>query len=185
MIALAQPWALLLLAAIPAVVALHLFRRRLAPVAVSGLFLWAGRRAVGGSGRTPTPLHRRASLWLECLAVALAALALADPHRPGDRETGHAALVVDGHWRLQARDPDGSAWERARTRIGALLADLPPGTRCTVVASGPAPRLLAGPGAAVGEALAALTAWLPDAPTHELAPAVALARDLAPGAAVT
>jgi hypothetical protein len=185
MIALAQPWALLVLAGIPAVVALHLLRRRLAPVPVSGLFLWGGRRALGQGGRTVSPLHRRRSLWLECLAVAIAALAMADPHLAGSRSAGHAALVVDGHWRLQARDADGSAWERARMAAAAWAAALPPGTRLTVVASGPVPRLLAGPGAEPAALAPALLGFLPDAPRHELAAAVDLARDLAPGAPVT
>ena len=185
MIAFAQPWALLVLAGIPAVVALHLLRRRLAPLPVSGLFLWGGRRALGQGGRTVSPLHRRRSLWLECLAVAIAALALADPHAPGARSTGHVSLVVDGHWRLQARDLGDSAWGRARIRAAAWAAALPRGTRLTVVASGPVPRLLAGPGAEPAAVAAAMGRFLPDAPRHDLAAAVDLARDLAPGAPVT
>ena len=47
----AAPWALLGLLALPAIVALHIWRRRLPERGVAGLFLWAGEAPVSPAGR--------------------------------------------------------------------------------------------------------------------------------------
>ena len=63
-------WALL---AVPAVIALHLFRRRLPQVRVAGLFLWDPQRLAARAGRKRARLLQTASLWLEVLAAVLVA----------------------------------------------------------------------------------------------------------------
>ena len=56
------PWALFALLAVPVVVALHLFRRRLRQRRVAAVFLFAGERLVTDAGRTRTRLLRTQSI---------------------------------------------------------------------------------------------------------------------------
>ena len=73
----ATPLGLLALLAIPAIVAIHLFRRRFPVRPVAGLFLWQiGRQTPEGGGKIAR-LPITASLILECLAALALALILA------------------------------------------------------------------------------------------------------------
>ena len=87
---LANPLGLLALLAVPAVVLLHTFRRRLQERRVAGLFLFLGDRLVADAGRTRTRLLQTPSLWLECLAAAALALWLAAPSFGGTIEPSAA-----------------------------------------------------------------------------------------------
>ena len=69
-------WALL---AVPAVVWLHLHRRRHTERQVAALFLWEDTSPVDASGRVRQPLRTSASFWLELLAALLVALAIYFP----------------------------------------------------------------------------------------------------------
>ncbi|MFP5405628.1 MAG: hypothetical protein ACLGHY_04590, partial [Gammaproteobacteria bacterium] len=50
-IALGSAWGLVALAGIPAIVAIHLFRRRFRPRPATALFLWAAPERVPSAGR--------------------------------------------------------------------------------------------------------------------------------------
>jgi hypothetical protein len=76
-VTLTAPIGLVALLAIPAIVAIHLFRRRFPVRPVAGLFLWQlSRRTPEGGGRM-TRLPITTSLILECLAALALALILA------------------------------------------------------------------------------------------------------------
>ena len=180
----ANPLGLLALLALPAIVALHCLRRRFRPRVVSGLFLYGPPPAVVAAGRTPRRLVLTPSLWFELLAALAAAWWLSDPHLADRERAAHLVLVMDSSRALQAVSADGKTAEaQARQAATALIATLARDDRVTVVASGPAPRLLAGPGARVAAARAALTAWRADQPWHEVDEALALGISLCgPGA---
>ncbi|QDU84383.1 hypothetical protein Pla163_14900 [Planctomycetes bacterium Pla163] len=179
-----NPFGLLALLAVPAVVGLHLYRRRYAPLAVGALFLWEEFADAPVSGRTRQPLTRSPSFWCEVLAALLAALALSGP-RLFESEVPHRVVVLDGSASMVAVDGSGaSAWDRGRTFVLRELGALPARARVTLIASGPTPRTLAGPAAWRDEALAAVLDFEPGAASHPLGPALDLARGLAGDAAV-
>lgn len=175
---LGEPWGLLALAGLPAIVALHLWRARHAPLPVSGLFLWPAERRVLASGRTRAPLVLRPSFWLEVLAVLAATWWLADLHLTPRTAARHLVIVLDDRWRLQAVVGDGSAAERLRTALDQRLAALTAGDRATLIATGAPPRLLAGPAAEPTAARAALATWQPQASWHDADAALTLAAGL-------
>ena len=70
------PLGLLALLALPAIVILHLYRRRLRQRRVAGLFLFREGPLVASAGRTRTRLMRSLSLLCELLAALCAALLL-------------------------------------------------------------------------------------------------------------
>ena len=175
---LGEPWGLAALAGIPVLVALHLWRARHAPLAVSGLFLWPVERRVLASGRTRAPLVLRPSFWLEVLAVLAAAWWLADLHWTPRSLARHLVLVLDDRWRLQAVVGNTSSAERLRLALDQRLAALAAGDRATLIATGHPPRLLAGPAADPTTARSALAAWTPQAAWHETDAALTLAAGL-------
>ncbi|MFP4057482.1 MAG: BatA domain-containing protein, partial [Candidatus Brocadiia bacterium] len=119
-----QPWGLLGLASLPALLALSLWRWRRREVAVPSLLLW--RDVAEEERQSPQARRRRRldPLLVLRLAVALALTAAlcgpvwVAPRRPRRR----LVLVVDGSASMAARRPDGrSRWEAAR---GPLLEAL-------------------------------------------------------------
>src|SRR3954468_7710786 len=102
------PWGLLGLLAIPVILAIHLFRRRFRPRAVSALFLYAPQARTPTAGRRRTRLMRRASLLAELAAVLAATWYLADPHLDDRRDARHVVAVLDARARLRAVDAAGA-----------------------------------------------------------------------------
>ena len=165
------PAGLWALAAVAAVVALYLFYRRYRPLPVTGLFLWGAPRRDGmGGRRVDRPVFGR-SFWLDVLAAAMLALALAGPAwRTGTLRT---VVVLDDSFSMRARD----AHLAARGAAERLLADA--AAAAAVVLAGPEPALLRGMAAIDrAEARAALAGYAPAAAGTNLQAAVALAREL-------
>ena len=180
MIVLGAPWGLLALGAIPAILAIHWFRRRAAPHRVSALFLWPAPAPVAASGRRRERIVNLPSLWLELLVALALTWWLADIHRSGDDLGRHLVIVLDDRVRLQAVLPAGdSPAGRLRHELGRRLASLKVQDRVSLLASGAVPRLLAGPAATPSEAAAALARWIPAAGWHELDATLALAGQIA------
>ena len=71
------PLGLLALLAVPAIVGIHLFRRRFPRRPVAGLFLWQSVQRMPETGGRVARLPITASLILECLAALMLALLLA------------------------------------------------------------------------------------------------------------
>ncbi len=188
-----NPLGLLALLGVPAVIALHFFRRRFQPRVVSALFLWESPTSTSLSGRRRERLLTSKSFWAELLLALLLGLAIAGPRACSGLEAQHLVIVLDTSASMGARPglaPDEStptfadeATERITTRIEAL----PSGSRITLVASGARPKILAGPGAFPEEALAELARYpqLVTAGRHDLEPATSLALQLAGEGAVT
>lgn len=174
------PLGLLALLAVPAVIALHLYRRRHRELAVSALFLWEDPEAVDDAGPVRQPLRATPSFWLELLAALLAALLLADFDPLRGSDAVHLVAVLDDSASMGAVGAGGtSARDRAIEALDRAFARHGRRTRVTLVRSGRRPTLLCGPGALVPEAQHALASWQPRAPSHDPWPALALARELA------
>ena len=177
----ANPLGLLALLAVPAVVGLHLYRRRVPTRVVSAIFLWEGQESRSAAGRRRQPLHRSLSFWLELLAALLLALSLAGLRGCGGGRAEHLVLVLDGSASMSAE----GVIEEVRGEAAARVRRLGRRDRVSVVVSGPTPRLLVGPGAPEAEALSALDFYEPGSGDHDLGPSVDLATELAGGGAVT
>lgn len=184
MLTIGAPLGLLGLLAVPAILGIHLLRRRFPSRPVTALFLYGPPELALATGRKPEPLRWRASLWCELAAALVATWLLADVHWAGTTSARHLIVVLDDRLRIAARlspEENGtdSPAERLRQDLRRRMSALGPGDRVSLIASGEPPRLLAGPAAEPARALLALAAWRPAAPWHEPGEALALGADLA------
>ena len=148
----ATPLGLLALLAIPAIVAIHLFRRRFPVRPVAGLFLWQFPRQTPEGGGKITKLPITASLLLECLAALALALILAGARLSPAGVSPHLVVVLDDSASMAAVNARGeSARDRAAARVRAEVERLGARTRVTLVRSGERPSVLAGPAANASE----------------------------------
>jgi hypothetical protein len=174
------PLGLLALLAIPAIVAIHLFRRRFPVRPVAGLFLWQTLQPTPVEGRAIAKLPITTSLLLECLAALAFALILAGARVSSAGVSPHLVVLLDDSASMAAVNARGeSTRDRAVRRVLGELDRLGSGARITLVRSGERPSVLAGPAAFAVEARPALEAWKPDAAHHSLALGLQLARQLA------
>lgn len=169
------PLGLLALLAVPAVVALHLFRNKLPERRVAGLFLFPQEALLAGAGRTRTRLLRTPSFWLELLAALLLGLWLGGLSFGGARSR-HVVVVLDDSASMAAGGRD-----RALATLRQRLSALGGGDFVSVLRTGPRPEVLAGPKALPHEALATLDRWQPTLPRHDRAATLDLGRELAMG----
>jgi hypothetical protein len=176
----AAPLGLLALLAIPAIVAIHLFRRRFPVRPVAGLFLWQiGRQTPEGGGKI-SRLPITTSLILECLAALALALILAGARLSSASDSAHLVVLLDDSASMAAVNARGeSTRDRAIRRVIEDLDRLGNGARATLVESGERPSVLAGPAARAVDVRRALETWKPEAPHHSLALGLRLARELA------
>jgi hypothetical protein len=132
----AQPWALLALAALPIVVALHLLRPRRRTLAVSTTALWREALRERERGLGLQRLLRNLSLLLILLAALAAALALGDPRWLTRAVEGEdTVLVLDASASMQAREGTGTRFARAVNEAHALIDALPDGARLLIMSS--------------------------------------------------
>jgi hypothetical protein len=106
---LTSPFALFALLAVPALVAIYLFQRRLRVREVSSLVLWDAIRQPAVGGRKRERLQLPLTFWLELLAIVLLALAAAGPLLPRWSRSRPIVIVCDDSLSMQA----GGAREKA------------------------------------------------------------------------
>ncbi|MGB0951839.1 MAG: vWA domain-containing protein [Planctomycetota bacterium] len=180
----AQPLGLIALAALPAVLILHLYRQRHRKTPVSTLFLWVDPESRDSSGITRRPLRKTPSFWLEMLAALLLALFLSGFQPFGNSEAAHLVVVLDDSASMGAMDPsdpEQSPRARAIAHLEETFEHHGRRTRVTLIRSGNHPRLLAGPGAMLPEARQALETWKPEAAHHAPRIALQFAREFSAG----
>src|SRR5687767_9322686 len=107
------PLGLLALLAIPAIVAIHLFRRRFPVRQVAGLFLWQLLRQTPEGGGKIARLPITASLILECLAALALAMILAGARLSSAAVNEHLVVLLDDSASMAATNARG---ESARDR---------------------------------------------------------------------
>ena len=174
------PLGLLALLAIPAIVAIHLFRRRFPPRRVAGLFLWQVVQQTPEGGGKISKLPITASLILECLAALALALILAGARLTPSSVSEHLVVVLDDSASMAAFNVQGeSPRDRSVQRILDEVTRLGRNVRVTLIQSGERPAVLAGPAALAVEAGPALEKWKPQSQHHSLAMSLRLARELA------
>jgi hypothetical protein len=185
----AAPFGLLALLAIPAIIAIHLLRRRFPVRPIAGLFLWQAAHDVPDGGRRIDKLPWTTSLLLECLAALALALIISGATLAPSASSEHVVVLLDDSVSMTARDvrsvrlqadQDGGDSPRARAvnRVREEVKRIGPRGRMTIVRSGERPALIVGPAAFGAEAESALTQWTPQARQHSLAAGLRLAREL-------
>jgi Ca-activated chloride channel homolog len=175
----ATPLGLLALAAIPAIVAIHLFRRKFPERPVAGLFLWRFAPQNPDSGRRLDKLPMSPSLILECLAALALALILAGARLSSSTSGDHLIVLLDDSASMAAGAQGETARDRGVARVLAEIEKLGPRGLITLIRSGERPSVIAGPAAFTTEAEPALREWQPSRPHHSLAVGLRLAREFA------
>lgn len=172
-----QPWGLLILAGIPALLAIYFLQRRLRHRPVSSLMLWTMPRLPQQGGRTWRRLRTPPPFWLELLIIALLALAAAAPHFKLSENRRPLAVVLDDSFSMLAGEPDSP---RGRARR-ALLEEAGGGRHAPfhLVLAGEEASLLARDLEDEEQLLQALASWKCQASRADLASGAALARRLA------
>lgn len=177
---LTTPLALLGLLAIPAIIAIHLFRRRFPVQRIAGLFLWQTVAPTPEGGGRITRLPITTSLLLELLAALALTLIAAGARCAPSGTIDHLVILLDDSASMSARtSASETVRERAARRAAQEVDRLGAGGRVTLVLSGERPAVIAGPAARPSEARDALQTWTPDASHHSLAMGLRLARELA------
>ena len=184
------PLGLLALLAVPAVLALHLLRRRPVERRVSALFLFPGGTS-STAGRKRSPLVRSASLFLELAAALLLALLCAGFSFGGGSTAAHLVVVLDDSASMSAGGTDASSSavgaggvavtvaQRAQAAVRDAVAALPRDARVTLIASGARPEVMLGPAAPKALLDSGLQRHVPQQPHHDLWPALQLGLEIA------
>lgn len=163
----ANPWGLIGLLALPAILAIHLYHRRLPMLEVAGLHLWFMKQEPSTAGRRREKLPLTPSLFLELLAALLLSLALSDP-RIGDLDQlRHLTVVLDNSASMSAKiEGETTLRDAALEELETRMKGLGSRGRITIILTGRRPELLVGPAATWGEAQQALENWVPSLPRH-------------------
>jgi hypothetical protein len=178
----AAPLGLLALLAIPAIVAIHLLRRRFPVRPTAGLFLWNVAHDVPDGGRRVDKLPWTLSLMLECIAALALGLIIAGATLSSSSDNRHLVVLLDDSVSMTAVNTAGeSPRDRATRRVLDEVERLGPRGRITLVRSGERPAVIAGPAAFTPEARPALASWRPLARQHSLSAGLRLARELSGG----
>jgi hypothetical protein len=171
---LANPYGLLALLGIPAVLAIHFLQRKAVELPVSTLFLLERTRRDAASGRRFERLIPSIPLWMQLLAILLLAWFLAEPRFQKAGSVQRIAVVVDSSasmavFKQRAIDLLAAEIPSIRGAAGAL--------ELTVLESAPdKPRIYAG--GSVDEMRAALEKWQPRTGLIDPTGALRLARSL-------
>lgn len=142
MIEVAQPWALLALLSVPAILILHSLRPTRRNVVVASNALWREALRERRRGLGLRKLLSNLSLLLLLLFALLASLALGDPQwltRTADR--GDVVVILDTSASMQTRTGASSRFELARRQAAELIDDLPGEGRMLIMSSGRNPVL--------------------------------------------
>jgi hypothetical protein len=173
---LTLPWALMGLAALPALAAIYWLRNRSRRMPVSSLILWMDLPRAREGGRFLRRMEAPLALFLELAALALLVLAAAGPLWPLAGHEPPLVIVLDDSFSMLAGGDD-SPRRRGETAVEAAWRDHP-GAAVTFLLAGSQPQRLDEASKSDGFS-AARAAWRCRWPSAALEPTVALALSLA------
>lgn len=174
MFALANPYGLLALLGIPAVLAIHFLQRKAIELPVSTLFLLERTQRDAASGRRFDRIISSVPLWMQLLAVLLLAWFLAEPRYQRSGSVQCIAVVLDSSASMGVFKNE--ALERLEKELPTLQGDAA-SLELTVTDSIPSrPRLYAG--SSLDELKNALAKWQPLDGVNDPSQALRLARSL-------
>lgn len=174
-IVLGNPWGLLGLLGVPAILAIHLLQRRAVIVPASTLFLLEQCARESEGGNRVERLRNSLPLWLQLLAVLTLTWLLTQPRRVAEHAVRRVAVVVDGSASMRAAKP---RLLESLPRDLETLSTIAVRTEYFLIDSRSREERLYH-GMDLAELRRALEAWTPSAGAHDPAPALQLARGLA------
>lgn len=169
------PLAFLGLLAVPALLAIYLFRNRFRRQIVSSLMLWVDARESREGGRRLRRLQTPLLLLLELLAILLLVLAAADPYLSLRQSSQPLVVVLDDSLSMRAGEP--SPRDRALAALREHLRAQPPYS-VRLILAGERPQLLGDTARSPSDALVAAEGWTCLAPLARLDEAVVLGAEL-------
>ncbi|MDA0832018.1 MAG: VWA domain-containing protein [Planctomycetota bacterium] len=176
----ANPWGLLGLLALPAIVVIHMYHHRFPPLVIAGSHLWEFEEQRQSPGRKRSKLPITPSLLLELLAALFISLIIADPRFDEMNRVTHWVVVLDQSASMASKfDGEKTFRDAAVEELTARLEDSGRNTVVTLIESGHRPTMLIGPAASVEETLPVLETWTPRAPMHDFGPSWDLASQFA------
>ncbi|HEY0831878.1 MAG TPA: VWA domain-containing protein [Candidatus Dormibacteraeota bacterium] len=129
---------------LPAIVALYFLRIRRPTRVVPALNLWPDQVR---DRQANVPWQRLRFSWLLLLQLLAAAVLVAAAVQPalsaGTGLARHSVVLLDVSASMQARDVQPTRLDEARKEVGAIIDQLGPQDQMTLVAVGPAPRIVA------------------------------------------
>ena len=138
------PAAAVLAITLPVIVALYFLRIRRPTRIVPALHLWPAQTR---DRQANVPWQRLRLSWLLLLQLLFAAFLVAAAVQPALSATAriapHSIVLLDTSASMQARDVQPSRLDEAKRQIGAIVDGLGPEDRMTLIAVGPAPRVVA------------------------------------------
>ena len=172
-----HPLASIALTAIPALVAIYLFRNVFKPRTVSSLFLWRALNRPSEGGVRRNRLRLPLIFLLELLAILMLVAAAVEPRWPGGANTGVLVAVLDDSASMRAGLDGVSFRDKARD---ALLREATSGQfrHVRLVLAGPQPAPLGGSLGSAADVRRALAGWTCQAPSAAMEAAIATALEL-------
>lgn len=138
------PAAAALAITLPAIVALYFLRIRRPTRVVPALHLWPDQIR---DRQANVPWQRLRFSWLLLLQLLVAAFLVAaaiQPALPASASlAGHSIVLLDTSASMQAKDVAPSRFDEAKRQVGALIDQLGPLDRMTLIAVGSTPRIVA------------------------------------------
>jgi Ca-activated chloride channel homolog len=129
---------------LPAIVALYFLRIRRPTRVVPALNLWPDQVR---DRQANVPWQRLRFSWLLLLQLLAAAVLVAAAVQPvlsaGTSLARHSVVLLDVSASMQARDVQPTRLDEAKKEVGAIIDQLGPQDRMTLVAVGPVPRIVA------------------------------------------
>lgn len=157
-----NPWGLLALLSIPAIMALYFFHSQRRERRVGGLHLWGLDKRTQPRGARLTRFHSRLSLLFQIIAAIALTLLIAGLDMPKEDTSRHYAILLDDSASMTA---DQNAPAKKARQFLQKWAN--PNDRFTLIAVGPNPSVKAGPFAEKDALLQAIQKWNPQAPTAD------------------
>ncbi len=172
---LGQPWGLLALLGVPALLAIHLLQRRSVVVPISTLFLLEQLKRESQGGRRVERLRASLPLWLQLAGVLLLTWLLTAPRWLEKTSVQRIAIVLDGSASMTVAKPD--VLKHLPPDLAALASATAQSEIYLIDSRATGSPLYHGPeGRGI---LTSLESWQPAGGTHDPVPALRLATNLA------
>jgi len=172
---LTLPWALLALAAMPALAAIYLLRNRSRRQPVSSLMLWMDLTRPREGGRRLERMQVPLLLLLELLALGLLGLASAGPHVRAAGASRPLVIVLDDSFSMRAGGPGAPGFRARAVRSVEETLRAEPDASVQFILAGSAPQMLGDRVQDIRRAGELLARWRCLAPAASLDAAVSLA----------
>ena len=131
-----NPWGLLALLAVPALIALYILKQKHQDLKVPSLLLWKKTQSMMEAATPWQRLRRNLLFFLQLLAVLFLALAIAGPAIESQNVYDEITVVIDASASMQATDTGKTRYETALAECRTLAEGLRRGQKMSVIFAG-------------------------------------------------